>query len=187
VPTRDALNLLLFNNNTCKPSVFVLLNDWNSAANELEQYSLVQQSTCMYSYKRKMDSPAHFGARVVDPFSGVQARSQSATSVTSSQTSTVQLVILALIWYSCAVVTITTSKELMIRAQLPYMLCFCQFFFASVLSYAYLYTMKQMKGVPSEAQSRVLQISGTYTAGFVLTNIAFSLGKPFIVLASPLV
>jgi hypothetical protein len=165
----------------------VLLNDWNSAANELEQYSLVQQSACMYSYKRKMDSPANFGARVVDPFSGVQARSPSATSATSSQTCPMQLVILALVWYSCAVVTITTSKELMIRAQLPYMLCFCQFFFASVLSYAYLYTTKQLKGVPSEAQSRVLQISGTYTAGFVLTNIAFSLGKPFIVLASPLV
>lgn len=88
-----------------------------------------------------------------------------------------QLAFLALVWYSCAVVAITTSKEIMIRAQLPYLLCFFQFLFASMLSYAYLYATKSVKTVPVEARSRVLQISATYTAGFVLTNIAFSLGK----------
>lgn len=65
----------------------------------------------------------------------------------------------------------------MIRVQLPYFLCFSQFLIASVASYGYLFINNKLKPIPSEARGRVIQVTATYTLGFVLTNIAFSLGE----------
>lgn len=91
-----------------------------------------------------------------------------------------ELVVLVIVWYLCAVVTITTTKEVVNRVKLPFLLCTSQFVFASVLSYVYLRWTKRLRSVPANAKSVVLQISLAYTLGFIFTNIAFSLGKDFM-------
>lgn len=88
-----------------------------------------------------------------------------------------ELIVLVVVWYLCAVVTITTTKEVMNRVRLPFLLCLSQFVFASLLSYAYLRWTKKLRAVPANAKSVVLQISLSYTLGFIFTNIAFSLGE----------
>ena len=88
------------------------------------------------------------------------------------------LVVMICIWYSCAVITITTTKEMMLQFQFPYLLCTSQFLFASVLSYAYLFCYSRVKQLQlPESRVMVYYISATYTLGFVFTNIAFSLGN----------
>jgi hypothetical protein len=90
-----------------------------------------------------------------------------------------EIIILVLIWYSTAVITITTSKEIMNRVQFPFLLCCIQFIFASSLSYSYLRYSGQYKTVSPSISSTIYQISLSYTLGFVLTNWAFSIGKRF--------
>jgi hypothetical protein len=45
-----------------------------------------------------------------------------------------------------------------------------------VLSYLYLAWSKRLKAIPTEARNEVIKICVSYTLGFVLTNIAFSIG-----------
>ena len=139
----------------------------------------------MNTVKRKMDgSTAAPPVNVVDPFTGLRNEEApksrdfrnlfNGTAPAAGFSS--ELCFLVVIWYSCAIVTITTTKEVMNRVQFPFTLCFSQFAFATVLSLAYLKCSNKYKMVPPEASQRVLQISATYTFGFVLTNIAFSQG-----------
>jgi small-conductance mechanosensitive channel len=132
----------------------------------------------MYAFKRKMDTPSSilpsFSSAVVDPFSAQRVGTSSAAA--SSSAIDMQLILMIISWYACAVVTITSTKELMIRVPLPFLLCLSQFAFATVLSFAYLKYTDKLKFVPSTARSVIMQIALSYTLGFVLTNIAFSLG-----------
>jgi hypothetical protein len=133
----------------------------------------------MYFYKRKMNSPVpsdRSHIRFVDPYQGKIGGEVGAAKGDSA--SPYVLLTLVVVWYGCSVVTITTSKELMLISQLPYLLCFCQFLFASALSYVYLAWSKRLKAIQAETRSAVIKICVSYTLGFVLTNIAFSIGMP---------
>eukprot|EP01040_Poterioochromonas_malhamensis_P011001 gene11001-11988_t len=85
---------------------------------------------------------------------------------------------LVFIWYFTAVITITTSKEIMNRFQLPFLLCTIQFSFASILTYVYLTFTGQYKHLTGHIYHFIYQISGSYTLGFILTNWAFSIVAP---------
>mmetsp|Transcript_31676 Transcript_31676/g.69786 ORF Transcript_31676/g.69786 Transcript_31676/m.69786 type:complete len:342 (-) Transcript_31676:60-1085(-) len=85
------------------------------------------------------------------------------------------LPLLVFTWYSSAIVSITTTKELMNRVPLPFLLCTTQFLIASASSLVYLLFTRQYKAVPPEVQAVVMQIATSYTFGFVSTNIAFSI------------
>ena len=140
----------------------------------------------MYSFKRRMESVSHkdniHPNQIVDPFYGEIDSGKSNTSTISNNNGKIdycKLLVLILTWYISAILTITTSKEIMIQAQLPYMLCFAQFLCATIFSNLYLWTMTPVpvKQIPHDAKAKVYQVSATYTLGFVFTNIAFSLGK----------
>eukprot|EP01031_Cornospumella_fuschlensis_P036869 gene36869-44730_t len=83
--------------------------------------------------------------------------------------------LLVCLWYSTAVVTITTTKVIMNRIKFPFLLSTVQFIFAGSLSGSYLYLSKSYTPVPSNLTSIVFQISASYTFGFILTNSAFSI------------
>ncbi len=90
------------------------------------------------------------------------------------------ILVLVLIWYSAAVVTITSTKVLMNAFQLPFLLCTVQFIFASILTSIYIrYTHPSSLGAshPPGVNMLVFQIAISYTLGFILTNSAFSIGK----------
>lgn len=91
----------------------------------------------------------------------------------------VVLIALVLVWYCGAVITITTTKVIMNATKLPFLLCTVQFVFASVLANLYIRLTKPgvANPLPSGISSIVFQISVSYTFGFILTNIAFSIGK----------
>lgn len=138
----------------------------------------------MFPSKRRVDSfsaATALPALVVDPFSGLQSANVSPKIVQSVCPPWIrfnlELVTLVVVWYMCAICTITTTKEIMNRFQFPFLLCFSQFSFASVLTYLYLKWSQRYKGVSIEARGVVVQIAVTYTLGFVFTNIAFSLGN----------
>jgi hypothetical protein len=84
---------------------------------------------------------------------------------------------LVFFWYFTAVITITTSKEIMNRVRLPFLLCSVQFLFAAGLSGLYLRYTGQHRSVPAHISTFLYQISFSYTIGFILTNWAFSIGK----------
>ena len=76
-------------------------------------------------------------------------------------------------WYSTAVVAITTSKQILNKVSLPFSLCLSQFFCASLLTQLIL-AVYPAPTIHSKFRYMVLQISGSYTLGFIFTNIAFS-------------
>lgn len=80
-------------------------------------------------------------------------------------------------WYLSALVTITTSKEIMNRLPCPFFLCTIQFAFASIISYSYLTITNNMKSRAAELWSTNFIIAVAYTFGFILTNSAFSIGE----------
>lgn len=84
--------------------------------------------------------------------------------------------VLTIVWYLCAVVTITTTKEIMNRVRYPFLLSSIQFAFASLGSFAYLRITNTTQMVPHHVSSLVMKIAVSYTFGFILTNSAFSLG-----------
>ena len=88
--------------------------------------------------------------------------------------------LLVCLWYSTAVITITTSKEVMNRVQFPFLLCSVQFIFAGGLSWLYLNYSGTLKSASSQIVNYIYQISLSYTLGFILTNWAFSIGGLFI-------
>jgi len=134
----------------------------------------------MYAFKRKPDTSLHMSSNgasaTIDPFTAQKVTTTSETVSERPASISVQLVLMVVVWYVSAVVTITSTKEVMNRMQLPFLLCLSQFAFASILSFVYLHFTSSLKSVPSSARSIVLQIAISYTLGFVLTNIAFSLG-----------
>jgi drug/metabolite transporter (DMT)-like permease len=100
----------------------------------------------------------------------------------------VLLLLLLAVWYIGAVVTITTSKELMNHLHMPFFLCSVQFLSASVFSALYMQFGETLVGFSSSNRSRknafsvptalrwtVFAISTSYTFGFILTNSAFAL------------
>lgn len=80
------------------------------------------------------------------------------------------------IWYCSAIVTITTTKEIVNRLKLPFLLCSVQFLFASLLSFSYLRLTRKVRTAPAIIDPLVLRVAATYTLGFVSTNLAFSRG-----------
>ncbi len=84
---------------------------------------------------------------------------------------------LVIVWYLSAVVTITTSKEVMNSIKFPFFLCTTQFVFASIISTTYLKISGSYIPLHPSISSLVLQISVGYTFGFILTNSAFSIGE----------
>lgn len=134
----------------------------------------------MYAFKRKIDSSLHMSSNcttaTLDPFTAQKVVTASETTTDRPAGIGMQLILMVIVWYLSAVITITSTKEVMNRVQLPFLLCFSQFAFATVLSFVYLHLSGTLKHVPIPARSIVLQIAISYTLGFVLTNIAFSLG-----------
>lgn len=96
------------------------------------------------------------------------------------------LCVLVFTWYTCAILTINSSKLIMNTVALPFTLSTCQFIFSSLISSAYTkfinvtsHKEKESieKGDNNGMKRLILQISIGYTAGFILTNCAFSAGK----------
>ena len=94
-------------------------------------------------------------------------------------------IVLVIIWYSSALISVTSSKQIMNRCRLPFLLCTIQFICAACFTKLYLYLSKSnqtaivCKPMSQQVQSILLQISASYTFGFVLTNCAFSIGRLF--------
>jgi hypothetical protein len=84
--------------------------------------------------------------------------------------------VLVVTWYISAIVTITTSKEIMNIIKYPFFLCCTQFIFASAISLIYLKSTGLYIPMPANVKTLVFQISVGYTFGFILTNCAFSIG-----------
>jgi hypothetical protein len=126
---------------------------------------------------RKMDKSEH-SSNSIDPFSG-RVESSVIEDSTKGHIAPAAYVLPLLIftWYSSAIVSITTTKELMNRVPFPFLLCTSQFLIATASSLVYLLCSRQYKAVPAEVSGTVLQIATSYTFGFVTTNIAFSIGK----------
>jgi solute carrier family 35 protein E1 len=89
----------------------------------------------------------------------------------------ITVALLVSVWYVTAVITITSTKEIMNRLKFPFLLSSVQFIFASALSGLYLYFSKTYVSIPSSLSLLIFQISASYTFGFILTNSAFSIGK----------
>ena len=87
----------------------------------------------------------------------------------------VSLPLLVIIWYSTASVAITSSKRIMMLMPLPFLLCTTQFVIASIVIGFYSRWSKTYRSIPPTSMSLVYQIAGSYTFGFIFTNIAFSL------------
>jgi hypothetical protein len=87
------------------------------------------------------------------------------------------LPLLVLIWYGSASVAITSSKRTMMMLPMPFLLCCSQFAVASVMVGLYARYTRSLKRLHSSIRSTVVQISVSYTLGFIFTNVAFSLGK----------
>eukprot|EP00981_Chlorochromonas_danica_P002482 scaffold474_cov169-Ochromonas_danica.AAC.17 len=87
----------------------------------------------------------------------------------------VMIALLTMAWYGCAVITITTSKEIINFLHFPFLLSTIQFLFASILSRGYLQLSTSFIVPPSNVVWLVRQIACFYTLGFILTNSAFSI------------
>jgi solute carrier family 35, member E1 len=91
------------------------------------------------------------------------------------------------LWYSAAVLAVTTSRAVLRVTQLPLTLSACQFMISAGLNYLIIgYIMPWrtrggykpvLRSLPREAPEHALvrSISLTYTLGFLFTNIALSL------------
>ena len=85
-----------------------------------------------------------------------------------------RLGLLIVVWYLSSCVAITTSKICMTEAKVPFLLCSTQCLTAAVLTRCYL----EATGTPSVLHKEtrwLVKISGAYSSGFALTNVAFSL------------
>lgn len=95
---------------------------------------------------------------------------------------TIEVLLLVTLWYSSAVVSVITSKATMIIAPVPFVLCLTQFFTASVVC-CILYLFKHWHSKKSKWHQMlyitpiIAIVTTCYTAGFIFTNIAFSLGN----------
>ena len=94
------------------------------------------------------------------------------------------LPLLVLLWYGSSCLAVTTSKLCMERARVPFVLCACQFGAATLLTKALLVVEDRRK--PPGARkphefATVSRVAVSCTAGFALTNTAFTLASaPFV-------
>lgn len=99
------------------------------------------------------------------------------------QTNMYQLIGMVAVWYSCALISVATSKEILLRVDVPFSLCLIQFCFASFFSYVYIAwsgSSGSRRNATSAAQdphiqSSLLLVALSYTLGFLFTNWAFSI------------
>lgn len=87
------------------------------------------------------------------------------------------IVMLAAMWYSTAVVAISSSKHILNTLSMPLTLCTCQFIVASLISRITANKVATLKPVNPQIQWLVVVIALSYTLGFIFTNLSFSLGK----------
>lgn len=107
--------------------------------------------------------------------SNIPVISSGKTSAITSESIYI-LPLLVFIWYITAIITITSTKEIMNRFEFPFLLCSIQFFFSSILSCLYIWLSSSSRAIPSIGVALIYRISFTYTLGFIFTNFAFSKG-----------
>ena len=89
----------------------------------------------------------------------------------------VPVLLLVAVWYGASCFAITTSKMAMQIFAAPFCLCLCQFLVAVLVSRV---TMSLNGDTPSprgQESSVLWKIAASYTMGFMLTNVAFSLSS----------
>lgn len=90
---------------------------------------------------------------------------------------------LVVVWYSSAILAITTSKATLNTISLPFTLCLTQFLTAWLVTGLILkISNKNYFPLQSSTTSLVTQIAVSYTLGFAFTNISFSIGRLIICL-----
>ena len=127
-------------------------------------------------------------AMVVDVESGTAACALSLTPKRAAQREGPKGVLLLLValWYGSSCVAISTSKLCMEIARVPFVLCCSQFASAAAVTRCLLYFADDGKGDSAKARDRgedraVGKVAASYTLGFALTNVAFSLASaPFV-------
>lgn len=78
-------------------------------------------------------------------------------------------------WYLSSCVAITTSKLCMQMAPVPLLLCSSQFLTATLATKAYLVVTGSPSRLGRREVTAVIRTAASYSAGFGLTNLAFSL------------
>lgn len=96
---------------------------------------------------------------------------------------TVEVAILVAFWYATASLSVISSKSAMNLCPTPFVLCLMQFLIASLICVSvYFFQARQKKidfhGSLMKVTPTLIVVAVCYTAGFLLTNIAFSLGNP---------
>jgi hypothetical protein len=158
--------------------MYVYMNYFRVLGNE-ESKKLITRLLflyCMYPSKRKMDALTT-PTDLVDPFHGAQKNDSKKQHKKLNPRACCELVIYVLLWYTCSIITITSTKSLMMMGKFPFSLCASQFTVATACSYLYLRCTNTLKVASAAAKSIMLRIAVSYTFGFVVTNIAFSLGN----------
>lgn len=102
----------------------------------------------------------------------------------------VEVCVLVLFWYASAAMSVISSKIVLVVCRAPFLLCLTQFTAASVILFM-LYLFKNMESSNSKMRQELIElvnvsrivliIAVCYTMGFILTNVAFSLGNPSFV------
>ena len=95
------------------------------------------------------------------------------------RSSIVTIILLVSLWYSAAILSITTSKCVLNVVQFPFLLCTFQFSMAAIITRSYLSFHSKFKSIQESFSTLIYEISLSYTFGFIFTNISFSLGKLF--------
>jgi solute carrier family 35 protein E1 len=91
------------------------------------------------------------------------------------------VVLLILVWYGASVFAIMTSKMVMQEAPLPFSLCMMQFLVATFVSGAAILLQGGWPKPIGPEFSTLGKTSLSYTLGFMLTNVGFSLlSAPFV-------
>lgn len=80
--------------------------------------------------------------------------------------------LMIILFYFCGLVTVTSSKILMVSYPFPLILCTLQFGMASLLTIVYLrFTNNRQHGYPTVRITRLVALTGaTYAIGFVFLN-----------------
>lgn len=95
------------------------------------------------------------------------------------QKSWINLIFLVIVWYSTAIVAISSSKGFLSVVPAPLTLCLCQFSFSFVITYCAKKKQKTNIVMSPSFQRLIWMISLSYTLGFLFTNYSFSIGMTF--------
>ncbi|KAJ8599431.1 hypothetical protein CTAYLR_007994 [Chrysophaeum taylorii] len=88
----------------------------------------------------------------------------------------VELILLVVAWYGSSVLAITTSKMCMQMAEVPLLLCACQFLTATCGSWSMLSASNGALRLTRNSETRaVAKTAAAYAMGFLLTNLAFAM------------